>query len=89
MDKKTLQETRQKVYVLLKIIKYCTGSSAKSYQCKFAVYMVFLTKDPSSYKIGDAIRDVINYTTIRGMFNSVNLDLKLWKIKTEKFFLSY
>ena len=25
------------MYVLIKILKFCTGSSAKSYQCKFAI----------------------------------------------------
>ena len=25
------------VYILIKILKFCTGSSAKSYQCKFGI----------------------------------------------------
>ena len=75
MHKGTLMGTRHQVYVLLKIIKYCTNSSAKSHQCKFAVNMVFKNKEPASDKLGEALREVINYRNIRGMFNSVHADL--------------
>merc|ERR1719447_1156045 len=37
MSDQTLRERKLEVYVLLKILKYCTGSSARSYQCKFAM----------------------------------------------------
>ena len=63
------------MYVLLKIVKYCTGSSAKSYQCKFAVNMVLNNKEPAIDKIGEAIREVINFEHLRGMFDSVHTDL--------------
>ena len=36
------------VYVLIKIIKYCTGSSARSYQCKYAVRETFTSKSIES-----------------------------------------
>ena len=75
MNEDTLKGTKLQVYVLIKIIKFCTGSSAKSYQCKFAVEMVLMNKEPASDKIGEAIRDVINYQNIRGMFTSVHGDL--------------
>ena len=35
MRDQTLEERKLEAYVLLKILKYCTGSSARSYQCKF------------------------------------------------------
>ena len=75
MHDTTLQGTKIKVYVLLKILKFCTGSSAKSYQCNFAVDQVLLNIEPESDKIGEAIREVINYQNIRGMFTSVHGDL--------------
>ena len=75
MNETTLEGTKNQVYVLLKIAKYCSGSSAKSYQCKFAVDRVFSNNEPSSDKIGEAIREVMNYHNIRGMFNSVHPDL--------------
>ena len=76
MQESTLAGTKKEVYTMMKILKYCTDSSAKSYQCKFAVHVVFLNKEPESDKIGEAIREAINYENIRGMFNSVHQDLK-------------
>ena len=75
MHEDTLKGTKLQVYVLMKILKFCTGSSAKSYQCKFAVNQVLANKVPASNKIGEAIRNVINYQNIRGMFTSVHRDL--------------
>ena len=64
------------VYVLLKILKYCTGSSARSYQCKFAVQQVFMNKSIESMEeLGAAFKEIIQYKTIRGKFTSVHPDL--------------
>eukprot|EP00092_Neocalanus_flemingeri_P035016 GFUD01038103.1.p1 GENE.GFUD01038103.1~~GFUD01038103.1.p1 ORF type:complete len:555 (+),score=151.28 GFUD01038103.1:2-1666(+) len=76
MSDRTLADVKTKIYVLIKILKYCTGSSAKSYQCKFAVNMVLLNRDPSEEEIGSAIREVIDYMTIKGKFSSIHPDLK-------------
>ena len=63
-------------YVLLKVLKYCTGSSARSYQCKYAIDQAFLNKSIESMKeMGAAIKDVIHFFTIRGKFSSVHPDL--------------
>ena len=63
-------------YVLVKILKYCTGSSARSYQCKFAVSDVFGNKSIESMEeLGAAIKEIIHYDTIRGKFSSVHPDL--------------
>ena len=63
-------------YVLVKILKYCTGSSAKSYQCKFAVDQVFNIKSIERMEeLGAAIKEIIQYKTIRGKFSSVHPDL--------------
>ena len=74
MNTQTLRGTRRQVYALIKVLKYLTGSSTKSYECKFAVHTVLINKEPTN--IGQAIRDVINYKNIRGKFNSVHQDLK-------------
>jgi len=61
---------------MTKILKYCTGSSARSYQCKFAVDRVFINKDIESMEeLGAAIKEIIHYSTIRGKFSSVHPDL--------------
>ena len=77
MDSATLEGSKTDVYSLIKVLKYCTGSTAKSYECKSAVHQVLANKDPPSPdKIGEAIREVINHSTIRGKFNGVHDDLK-------------
>ena len=68
--------TKLDMYVTLKIIKYCSGSSARSYQCKYAVEGAFSNKDIRSMdELGAAIKEVIHYYTIRGKFSSVHPDL--------------
>ena len=76
MSDSTLREKKLDTYVLLKILKYCTGSSAKSYQCKFAVSTVFGNKNIKGMEeVGSALKEVIHYQTIRGKFSSVHPDL--------------
>ena len=63
-------------HVLMKVLKYCTGSSARSYQCKFAVSRIFVNKSIESMEeVGAAIKEIIQYKTIRGKFSSVHPDL--------------
>ena len=63
-------------YVLLKILKYCTDSPARSYQMKYAVDRVFINKSiESTEDLGAAIKEIIHYKTIRGKFSSVHPDL--------------
>ena len=76
MDENTLRDWKLAAYVMLKIIKYCTGSSARSYQCKYAIKEAFRNKDIESMEeLGAGIREVIHYKTIRGKFSSVHPDL--------------
>ena len=76
MSEKVLAGKKLEAYVLLKVLKYCTGSSAKSYQCKFAVQQVFMNKSIESMEeVGAAIKEIIHYKTIRGKFSSVHPDL--------------
>ena len=76
MDDITLGGKKLEVYVLLKIMKYCTGSSARSYQCKYAVKEVLRNKDIESMEeLGAAIKEIIQHETIRGKFSSVHPDL--------------
>ena len=63
-------------YVLLKILKYCTDSPARSYQMKYAVDRAFLNKSiDSTEDLGTAIMEIIHFNTIRGKFSSVHPDL--------------
>ena len=76
MNDKVLRGRKLEVYVLLKVLKYCTGSSATSYKVKFAVQQVFTNKEIESMdKLGAAIKEIIHYNTIRGRFSSVHPDL--------------
>ena len=76
MDDKVLEKKKLDVYVLLKILKYCTDSSARSYQCKFAVQQVFNNKRIESMdEVGEAIKEVIQFRTLSGKFSSVHPDL--------------
>ena len=65
------------MYVLIKILKVCTGSSAKSYQCKFALSNAFANRDVSDVEeLGDVVQEVIHYLTLRGKFSSVHPELR-------------
>ena len=76
MDEHVLEGKKLEAYVLLKVLKYCTGSSAKSYQCKFAIEQIFMNKKIESMEeLGAAIKEIIHYKTIRGKFSSVHPDL--------------
>ena len=76
MSETVLKGKKLEAYVLLKVLKYCTGSSAKSYQCKFAVQQVLKNKNIDSMEeVGEAIKEIIQLYTIRGKFSSVHPDL--------------
>ena len=76
MDEMVLEGKKLEVYVLLKLLKYCTGSSAKSYQCKFAVSRILHNKSIESMEeVAAAIKEIIHYRTLRGKFSSVHPDL--------------
>ena len=76
MSDATLMGKKLEAYVLLKILKYCTGSSARSYQCKYAVNAVFANRSiESNEQLGAAIKEVIQHKNIRGKFSSVHPDL--------------
>ena len=65
-------------YVLVKIVKFCTDSSAKSYQCKFAISEILKNRNMSDVNelLGDALQEVIHYDTLRGKFSSVHPELR-------------
>ena len=77
MNYKVLSGIKLLVYVLLKVLKYCTGSSARSYQCKFAIQQALMNKSIESMEeVGAAIKEVIHHSTIRGKFSFVHPDLE-------------
>ena len=76
MNDTVLTGRKLEVYILMKVLKYCTGSSATSYMVKFAVQQVFMNKEIESMdELGAAIKEIIHYKTIRGKFSSVHPDL--------------
>ena len=58
-------------------MKYCTGSSVRSYQCKFAMdQAAFNNKGIESMEeVGRALKKIIHYKTLRVKFSSVHPDL--------------
>ena len=73
----TLRGLKLNVYVLIKILKFCTGSSAKSYQCKFAMNAILRNRvDVVAQELGRVIKEVIHYVTLRGKFSSVHPELR-------------
>ena len=62
--------------MLIKILKFCTGSSAKSYQCKFGIEHILKNPVVAAEELGKAIQDVIHYQTLRGKFSSVHPELR-------------
>ena len=65
------------MYVLIKILKFCTGSSAKSYQCKYAINDALKNRDVSDVdELGNHIQEVIHYYTLRGKFSSIHPELR-------------
>ena len=69
--------------MLGKILKWLTGSKAKSYEIKFAL----CETDPSSQKeisesgLGAALQEVLHSRQLRGKFNSVHPDLRAKGVK--------
>ena len=68
--------SKRDVYILLKILKTCTDSKATSYKVKFAVQMMLKGVDPDQTGMGQAVRRVMEYKTIKNKFSSIHPDLK-------------
>ena len=77
MRDETLAGRKLDAYVITKILKYCTGSSARSYQCKFAMdQAAFMNKNIESIEeVGPALKKIIHSRNLRGKFSSVHPDL--------------
>ena len=79
LDSQTLRGSKERVYVIMKILKLCTASTASSYQMKFAVDNRLVNMDPDKMGLGMgvAIRRVMEYVTIKNKFISVHPDLAM------------
>ena len=76
LDQFSLLGKKREVYVLLKILRFCTGSSAKSYQCKYAIDERLHNLNPEKIDFCDALTDVLQFPSLRGKFSSVHEDLR-------------
>ena len=76
LNNATLHGLKLRVYVLIKILKFCTGSSAKSYQCKFGISHVLKNQVVAAEDLWKAIQEVIHYQTLREKFSSVHPELR-------------
>jgi hypothetical protein len=61
---------------LLKILKTCTDSKATSYKVKFAVESMLRGVDPDQIGLGQSVRRVMKYRTIKNKFGSIHPDLE-------------
>ena len=66
MDETTLAGSRKPLYILMKIIKKLTDSSAKSYQLKNVVSGLYRNKYPDENNLGTAAERVMKHRDIRG-----------------------
>ena len=74
---RTLNGRKRQVYVLAKMVKTFTASSAKSIQLKMAVNDVLINNiDISNDDLGASLRSVLQHKEIRGQFSSIHPDLK-------------
>ena len=71
-----MKDRRKDIYAVIKILKYCTNSSIKSYMAKFAMEMSVIVTLSHTLDMGSAIRRVLNHWSIRGQFSSVHPDLR-------------
>ena len=78
MNDKVLRGRKLEAYVLLKVLKYCTGSSATSYKVKFAVQQDLMNREIERDvdELGSRIKEIIRHSTIRGKFSSVHPELR-------------
>ena len=77
MDDSVLKENKLEAYAILKILKYCTGSVARSYQRKVCYVRSIQEQSIDGIEeVGAAIKEIINYQTIRGKFSSVHPELR-------------
>lgn len=77
LNEKTLRNRKRDIYVLSKMLKWLTGSSAKSYQVKYALWVEINNRlDINEEEMGAVLGQVINNKAIRGKFGSVHPDLR-------------
>ena len=61
---------------MIKILKTCTDSKASSYKVKYAVNRMLHGVDPDQIGMGQAVRRVMEYPTIKNKFGSIHPDLE-------------
>ena len=80
----TLMGTKKELYVILKVLKYCTQRKSKdstmskvsSYTLKIAIDSIYKNVVPKRSKFGAALRAILRHVTLRSRFDSVSEDLE-------------
>ena len=84
----SLHGLKLSVYVLIKILKFCTGSSAKSYQCKFGIAATLFNRRVLDVEeFGYVIKKVLRSNTLQGKFSSIHPELRregIIRVEVEK-----
>ena len=66
MRDQTLRGPKLQLYLLLKILKVVTGAKTRSFDLKFAMDMTYGNSVPDENKLGEAVKKVWNYKTMKG-----------------------
>ena len=72
LRKETLDGSKLEVYVLLKLLKTLTKAPVTSYKIKWAVEQILLNTKVDDSGIGQAIRETMNYISIRDKFLGIH-----------------
>ena len=72
LSKNTLRGSKLQVYVLMKLLKSLTAGDVTSYKIKWAVEEMLKNTDLDESRIGWAIRQTMEYFSIRGKFGGIH-----------------
>ena len=72
LRKDTLKGSKLEVYVLLKLLKTLTKAPVTSYKIKWAVNEMLRNTEVDEAGIGQAIRESMNYLSIRDKFLGIH-----------------
>ena len=63
-------------------------SKAKSYDCKYAVEMLYRYNEVSSENIGNSVKEALEYRTVRGKFDPQHVHEDLQKLGVKEIILT-
>ena len=71
LDENTLSGNKLFVYIIMKILRKCTGANLTSFKIKFSVHNALRHSRYETADIGTLLERVLRYWTVRDKFNGV------------------